>query len=257
LKRGVSERPDGSLSLLDYIQLPSLIFFLPNSTLSRYREQSFSDAEMRMFCAASVKGFFSSASKLSHILEEYELDQLREFTKWYYMALDLPMEGHVPGTEPPPLCRHVYRKFFIPHPDLIGLDSYVVDTLALRYQGSFVYRGISLSDTVFFYGDIRCYRSFYSSPSQELRYLERMGVIERCGMRTEVLNGPMGFEKMVERWTTKPKDRRIPLMYEYRFVEELPGLYPGIYNQDIYVDDSSQQTLVLVSHDSSQYSGQK
>jgi hypothetical protein len=257
LKRGVREDHSGHLQLIDYVQLPSLIFFLPNHTLSRYREQSFTDAEIRMFCAASIKGFFSSASKLSSTLSEEELVSLQEFAKWYYMALDLPMEGHVPGTDAPPGLRNVYRKFFIPPPEFIGSSSYVQDSILARYSGSYVYRGISVDDTVFFYGDIRCYACFYSRPTPELRYLERMGVIQKGVVDVERLEGPMGYQKMVERWTASAKDRRTPLMYKYMFVQECPGLYPGLYNQDMFVPDDAVMSLVVVRDHFGRYSGKR
>jgi hypothetical protein len=178
-----------------YIQIPSLLPFIPWSTDTRFREKNMSKQEIRRLCANSLKATFMSCRFLR---SEDTQGYTTEFLSRYYEALQFKPSGYLPQ-----LDRNANFNA-LSYPGLPAL----FEVNFLEYTAEMLYDDwIRLPDR-----ETKDYRKVFprrgmrfvtNKGGPHLRVLQRMGIVKRKGKKKITYTGDTGYTKMLEEFRVR------------------------------------------------------
>lgn len=246
LKRRTEVGVDKRLFSHNYVQLPSFLFLLSKHELSRFRESFLARYELKEIAMRSLNSFFSSAANVD---SEF-FDDIRSFAAGYYDLLGLPHAGHVPQYHYGPPSR--YSLPFIPDIYTAGSEDYIVDTLVNRYPGRATVKvREELDDEEYLELGAKGI-TFVAHTQPSITFLLKLGFLEKVTVRTEMLHGDVGLERLIEDY--KYGKQAIPAQYVFTTTRAVP---PNLRGGEVHVWgklDFEFGMSVILSYPSSAFS---
>jgi hypothetical protein len=241
LKRGVKAGfPDDRLALKEYIQFPSVLHRSPHD-LHRFAEgvsaQNDHQYLKRRF-VSSLGATFRSAARVG----KESLPALTRFLQAEYTHLGLPWTGHSPGC--PTSCMPFWCKDqFLPAIEDLGYEHFVAALVARSYVDGWSFDCTELPSNPLWFS-LEDVSEFWAFPSQELKYLDRLGVLTKNIVREEKggFAGSRAMEEYLGRLESKSRPR---VVYRYLVSNRVPLSYIHPHLLMVYGCPNGESCIVM------------
>jgi hypothetical protein len=239
-----------------YIQFPSILYLADRKDLSRFRESSFSNNDLRDLAASSLSATFKSAARCN--FHAHAIGDLKAILRDYYTQLSFPEEGSVPQFIENPTSR---QHNFIPSLDALGSFDYVEQTIRRCFKG-FAYT-VSREVPAFTQSImLRSGTTFTAQLDSFGRYLLSLGLLEIVEKKRIKVVGDEALQVLLDEFD--PDIRNPPPVIVYRakrdlvslgnLIVNIEGNYDFNYSRDVgvaqdIIEDSDSDDLLNPPHE--------